>query len=170
VGKLGLSLTMDPQGNITQKQSDLRQAPPTSREALDGMGDQMLQSLDIAAIPFPGGMVQPGQTWQAKRSVPIDTILSYETAAAGITYTYRGVRSINGQDFGVVAFNGVVRPPKGRASSLTGQISGNAAIDLAAGRVYQVHAVVDMTMDVHFLDESLRSNGKLEVNLTRTAP
>ena len=170
VGKLGLNLTMDPQGDIIQKQSDLQQVPPTSRDALDGMGDQLLQSLDVAAVPIPGGMMQPGQSWQATRNVPIDTLDTYQTAAAAVRYTFRGVRSINGHDFGIVAFDGVVRPPKGKASNLTGQIRGTAAIDLAAGRVYQVHAAVDMTLDVRFRDESLRCNGALEVNLTRTNP
>ena len=69
-----------------------------------------------------------------------------------------------------MALHGVIQPHKGQRSNLAGRVQGTAAIDLAAGRVYRVHAVVDVTLDVRFLGESLRSNGKLEVNLTRTAP
>jgi len=170
VGKLGLSVAVDPQGNLAQKQRDLSRVPPASREALDGFGDQILQSLDVAAVPVPGGQTQPGQSWKASRNVPIDTIDTYSTAAADMTYTYRGVRTINGQDYGILDLHGVVRPLKGQRSDLAGRVQGTAAVDLASGRVYQVHAVVEVTLDVRFLDESLRSNGKLEVNLTRTAP
>ncbi len=170
VGKLSLSMVVDRQGNVSQKVRDLSQVPPESRDALDGFGDQVLQSLDIAALPVPGGLAQPGQSWTALRSVPIDTIDSYYTAAAELTYVYRGVRVIDGQECGVVEFNGGVRPVQGRSSNLSGQIHGTAAIDLAAGRVRQAHAVVDVTIDVKFLDESLRSDAKLEVTLDRTAP
>jgi S1-C subfamily serine protease len=170
VGKLGLSLTLDGQGNVAQKKSDLRQVPQGSQDALDGMGDQMLQSLDVASPPVPAGMAQPGQTWNARRSVPIDAVDSFQTAAADMIYTFRGVRSINGQDFGILDMSGVVRPLKGKGGNLSGQVHGTAAIDLAAGRVYQVHATVDVTLDLHFRDQTLRSNGKLEVSLTRAAP
>src|SRR5262249_6952357 len=51
VGTLGLMMTLDGQGNLTQKQSDLSRVPQTSRDPLSSLGDQMLQSLDVAAVP-----------------------------------------------------------------------------------------------------------------------
>jgi hypothetical protein len=167
---LGLVVVMDPQGNMAQKQTDLWLVPPLSHDALDRIGDQLLQSLDLATVPVSGVLTQPGQSWTASRDVPVDTIDAYQTATAQMTYTYRGVRSIKGQDYGIVALHGVIQPQQGQASNLSGQVSGTAAIDLAAGRLYRVHAVVDMIVDVRFANESLRSNGKLEVNLTRTTP
>ena len=170
VGKLGLALTVDVHGNVTQKRSDLQRVPAASREALDGMGDQMLQSLGVAAVPLPGGVAQPGQTWTASRDVPIDTIDSYATASADLTYTYRGVRMQNGQEVAVIAMTGAVRPIKGSIANLEGRIHGEAVVDLTAGRIVQVHTTVDVTVDIVFRDESLRSSGKLEVNLTRGPP
>ena len=67
--------------------------PPLSRDALDRIGDQLLQSLDVAAVPVSGGQTQPGQSWKASRDVPVDTIDAYQTATAEMTYTYRGVRA-----------------------------------------------------------------------------
>ncbi|HVS36334.1 MAG TPA: trypsin-like peptidase domain-containing protein [Gemmataceae bacterium] len=166
---VGLTMAVDAQGNLSRKLKDLRRASPESHEALNPVCDDVLQSLDMAAIPLPGGMTQPGQTWTASRSAPADTINSYQMATAEMTYTYRGVRTVNGQDYGIVSLHGVIHPPMGQSSN-TGQVNGTAAIDLTAGRVYQVYALVDMTVDVHIKDEALTGNARVEVNLTRSTP
>jgi S1-C subfamily serine protease len=170
IRKLALTLTIDSEGDVTQKSNDLSMVPPEARAALNGMGDQVLQSLDVASMRVPSGTVQPGQTWTAKREVPVDTANSYQTAASELTYTYRGVRTVDGQEYAIVNLSGVVKPVKGQGGNASGQIHGTAAIDLAAGRIYQVHALVDVTLDLQFRDETLRGNGILDVNLTRTGP
>ena len=167
VGKLGMALTVDVQGNVTQKGTDLAAAPEASRAALEGMGDQLLTSFDIASVPVPGGMLQPGQTWKASRAVPVDAVDSYLTIAADMTYTYRGVRMVDGRELAVIDLNGVVNSGKVKISNATGTVRGTAVVDPAAGRVIEVHLVADVTLDIPFRGESLTSNGKLEVRLTR---
>ena len=121
VGKLGLSLTMDGQGNVTQKGRDLARVPPPSREALDGMGDQMLQSLDVAAVPLPGGHGQPRPAWTGRAQRAHRRRGQLPDGDGRHDLHLPGRADDNGQDMGMIELGGVVRPVTKKVGSLSGQ-------------------------------------------------
>src|SRR5205823_906284 len=109
---------------------------------LSHFAEQMRDSLDIAAIPLPG-TCKPSQTWKAKRVLPIFAVgEDYQVGAVDMTYTYLGVRQLNGKDHAVIALKGAVR--SGGDKSLSGKASGTALVDVATGRVSQENVTVDV--------------------------
>lgn len=167
VGKVVIDRQIDNQGNVARGQVELQQVPVASREVLASFADQILQSLDMVAVPLPNGEVRVGQTWRATRTVPIEAFDAVQNGSLDMTYSYQGIRAREGRDEAVVATKGILRGVRGRSANLVGSATGTANIDLATGRVARAQVVVNMTLDLFFRDETARATGKLEINLTR---
>jgi S1-C subfamily serine protease len=163
-----MTMKVDSLANVTAKASDLARVAPDARDTLNGLGDQLLQSLDIAWTKIPGGQMQPGQSWNAPRNVPVDTVFSFSTVPTDMKYTYRGTRAVNGKDMAVIEMEGTVQPAKGKSVELSGNVHGSALLDTAAGRIVQVNAVVDVVKSITFRKTTFTAEGKLEVKMTRT--
>jgi S1-C subfamily serine protease len=112
IAALLLDLRLDGKGNLVGKKSDLTRVPLASRDVLQAIGEQITQSLDIVAIPQPGE-VKPGQTWQAKRDLPLDMPDSFQTAVMQVTYTYRGLRDNEGRKVAVLELRGALVGDRG---------------------------------------------------------
>ena len=93
INSVVLDMVVDRQGNIIQKQADLSRVPASSKEALEGLADQIQDAMDAMAVPLPGKLVKPGESWKANRAVPIDTMEAFQSGAMEVTYTYRGTRT-----------------------------------------------------------------------------
>ncbi len=164
---LAINLTVDKQNNIQQKSTDIRRAPPTSRDTLEELGDQILHSLDAVAVPINGGAYQPGQTWTAKRMFGVDTPDSLEPGTLNMTYTFEGVRMRDNREEAVISMKGYLRGIRQREVTLSGQARGTAFVDVATGRVVKADNFADVTLEVERGDKSFVASGTLETHLTR---
>ena len=167
VGKLGLVLRLDGQGNVTDGRSDLRQIPQGSRSALDELADQMLASLDLAAVPIPNAQLKPNQQWRATRKVPIDAGEVTFTGFVDMTYAYLGTRALNGRQVAVIGMHGTLRGVNGKSLQLGGKVRGTALVDVSNGRVVKADTTSDVVLNLRFKGETVETRGTLEVHVSR---
>lgn len=167
---LTLALSVDGQGTVVTRKAEVGPSGPgigNSREAMESLGEQMLDALELLAIPVPAGEVRPGQTWRATRPLPLGAGRKADRPAIDVVYTYRGKRTHQGRDFVVVEVTGTLRGVAGRAGKAEGQVRGEATLDAAAGRVAQARVVVDLTVNLFFRDADVRAAGRIEADLAR---
>jgi hypothetical protein len=177
IGALVIELQVDRGGNIVKTTNQLGGVPADSREIVGDMGEQIQSSFDTVAIPLPGGMTQPGKSWTAKRTVPIDLPGSSQTAVMDMTYTYRGVRQHEGRQVAVLELRGTLlsarvpgaRDPGARdlSTTLRGRTTGTAIVDPATGTVLHAKATAEASLVVKYRDESFQARGTLEVTMRR---
>jgi S1-C subfamily serine protease len=169
VGSLSVELRTDGKGNVVSRKNDVSRAPQPSREVLDSFGEQISMSFATVAVPLPGGTAQPGQTWQARRELPLDLPGSSQPAMVNMTYIYRGVRPHEGRQVGVLELRGTLAGTRDANSSLTGKTTGTALVEPETGTVLHVHAVSEATLNVRYRGDNFKAVGTLEVTLTRGA-
>jgi hypothetical protein len=75
------------------------------------------------------------------------------------------VRTVAGQEHAVVSLSGLVRGAGDK--TLTGRASGTALVEVATGRITQVSATVEVSLDLDFEGETVNAKGSLEVRLSR---
>jgi hypothetical protein len=165
---LAIDLVLDPKGNITAKKNDLTRIARVAdvRDIVNAMGDDIQSSFDAVAIPQPGGMVQPGQTWQARRTLPVYVPGNTQTGVMNVTYTYRGQRQHNGKTVAVLALSGGLSSAR-PGSNLRGSINGTALIDPATGMVIHAAATANATLTIKYRGDAYESRGTLEVRMDR---
>ena len=71
IGKLSLVLQADARGGLVRKQNDLTKVPEATRDIVKELGEQVQHSLDLVSFAMPSGEAKPGQTWQARRPIPM---------------------------------------------------------------------------------------------------
>ncbi len=175
MSKLNLGLRMDMKNNITNTVVEANQAGPEYQDALEAMGQQMMQSLEIVTIPMPhNGKFDPGLTWQGSRKVSLGAmdmldLLDKQTGQLDITYTYRGVRTVGNRDLPVVGLRGRLRGLQGGSTlRLGGDIVGEVAIDPNTGRAASGLVTMQIVSQVKIRGGgSLQTTGKLVVKIER---
>lgn len=167
VGLLGLSLVYNSQGNVAQRSIDVGRVPPASREILNAIGKQLQESLETASIPLPGGQVTPGQSWKARRRLPILAPDRFSAAAIEMTYTYRGMRNIAGKDVAVLDLRGAFLRAAGGAESLKGVITGEGHVDPETGMVLLARTHAEVTISTTYRRTKFEAKGTLESRLER---
>jgi S1-C subfamily serine protease len=167
--KLTIRFKQDRKGTTSQRQVDYGGVPNDMHETMKHFAEQIVQSLDAVAVPIPDAefQVEPGQTWQAQRLVPLETPEASVLGLVDMTYTYRGVRPFSKGDLSVVDLSGTLGDRQARSTGLTGESRGAAQIDSATGRVLKAQAVLDATLELSFRGHSAKSSVKLEVRLKR---
>jgi S1-C subfamily serine protease len=145
IGAMVLDYQLDGPGNLTSKKTDFtnQMMVRDSKEILTALGQQIHQSFEVVATPQLGNPVQPGQTWQAKRELPLPIMLEVKPIMMDVTYTYRGVRQLNGRQVAVVDLNGTAQD-----GSQSGKAKGTVLIDPETGMVLQAKAIVESTLTV----------------------
>lgn len=141
-----IDLVADNTGRLTSKRSNLAAVPAPSRAVLETVADQIQALLDGASVPLTNtGELQPGQSWQIQRLMPFDVPVSPQNMAMmNVTYTYRGRRLYEGRNVAVFSLQGTFIPQPG-SSNVTGQMTGNAMLDLETGVVLRATANTDAT-------------------------
>jgi uncharacterized protein (TIGR03067 family) len=164
---LGLILTLDPQGSVITRKAVVAPSAGSAAKPLETLGEQMLNALEILAIPVPAGQVRPGQSWRATRPLPLGKSGRAEKPALDVVYTLRGSRTEGGREFAVVDVSGTLRGTANPGGKAQGQARGEATIDAASGRVVQARVIVDLTLDLFFRDADVHATGRVETSLLR---
>ena len=175
IGGLALDHTLDAQGNLKLKKVFYtKPVPAESRLQLDPIGKQLNQSFDIVALPQPGGLMQPGQTWQAKRELPTPLLLDdiLNTLPIDMTYTYRGLRQHKGKTVAVVNLQATLRKTipgrRGMTIVMTGKVNGTVLVDPETGTVVYAKALSDTTLIARApRTETIQITGTLDIRLER---
>lgn len=164
LSQLAFTLTVDSQGNLTQKNIQLNRVAVESMQPIRNLSEKVLVALDANSVTLPGSNVNAGQTWKVNRTIPVETLGSKMSTQIEMTYTYRGVRVRNGRDEAVMAMTGAARGP------INAKVHGAAAYDLAFGQIVQATTVLELNFRVRFADDLLHVDGTTELALERTPP
>lgn len=157
IDQIGFEVTADRQGNLPQKRVNLG-----SQVVLQALSERVLLAVDVNAVPFMGSNLSPGQTWQAMRLVPIDTVRGTTRAQLDLTYTYRGIRVRNGRDEAVLGVSGALRGVQG----INAKVRGSAAFDPTFGQVTQAQTILDLSFHV----APFQIDGSTEFAIERIPP
>ncbi len=163
IGKSVIDMNYDRQGNVSFGRPNLNAVPQDHRPVIELTTMQVAHSLNFGSIPFPNRPVTVGQTWQGQRQLPIAAGENNFLLAVDLTYTYKGIRMVNGREMAEISLAGRVDNP----GSVSGTAVGKVLVDVAAGRVAKAHVVVLSTMSFRLLNESLQARSHLTVKWTR---
>ena len=160
---LACDRVVDGRGAVTKDLVDseqLQSAAPALQVEFISFGEQMIKSLRGLEVALPGEEVRPGQTWKARRPLPIDPTWrvlgvlpspiwgAAESEEVEVTFTYAGVRTVNGAAQAVLNLEGETVAQPGRATGARGRLTGTAVVDLATGQVIEeeVRAEADVEL------------------------
>jgi S1-C subfamily serine protease len=167
--KVHMQFTLDRQGNLSGQRVDASRVSKEAQAPVEKFAELIVSSIDAAVVPIPNGelAMQPGQSWQARRALPIDSLESHQSSDVDMTYTFRGIRPYKGGELAVIDLRGALRAAQQRGGSIKGETRGTAQVDTKTGRVMQAQASVDVELELTFRKHSVNSSGKLEVRLRR---
>jgi hypothetical protein len=153
---------VDARGTTKRDDIDLkiREAPGPARQDLIAFRESIEKFLRGLEVPLPAERVEPGTTWKASRPLPIDATwrelrvlpsriwVGVESAVVEVTFTYAGIRRVNGADQAVVRLEGETTPQLDGATGAEGRLSGTAVIDLATGQIVEEDVTVQMSAEL----------------------
>ena len=143
--------------------------PSDVADEVAGFVMEVQQSLEAMAVPLPNRMVQPGENWQASRTLPIDSPGRRQSGSMEMTYTYLGCRKREGRDEAVIGVRGRLQSSGLRKSISGGKASGTALIDLATGQVTLARASLTVDMEAKFSDgPAIKAVCSMDVEMKRT--
>jgi S1-C subfamily serine protease len=176
------NLVTDAQGTTRRDDFDpkLGNAPTAAKRHLMGFQQEMTKLFQGLEVPMPGKEVKPGETWKGHRPLPIDAgwklidglppqiWASHEAEFMDVTYTYAGLRTVNGAERAVIQLKGqpVQQPGAGAASGAT--FSGTATVDPATGQVVEQEVTTQANAEfILFNTAAFKAQGTVVVRLRR---
>lgn len=167
--KVHMQFALDRQGHLSGRRVDASRVSREAQAGVEKFAELIISSLDAAVVPIPNGemAMEPGQSWQARRALPIASVESHQSSDVDMTYTYRGIRPYKGGELAVIDLRGALHAAQQRGANIKGETRGTAQVDTKTGRVMQAHASVDVELEQTFRKQSVNSSGKLEVRLRR---
>src|SRR5262245_17677477 len=131
-------------------------------------------------VPLPGKEVKPGETWKARRPGPFDgawkLVEPLQGAAWGVaenqflemTYTYSGLRTVNGAERAVIQLRGQATTGPGPEAGSSAGVSGTAVVDLATGQVVEEEVTTQAHAELVFFNTAtVKSDGLMVARLRR---
>lgn len=167
---LAADVEMDKDGSVTKAKADLTAVPKGSREGLDSISDQILQSLEVLSVPLPDKKIEAKESWKARRNFLVGSSILSVPAQADVVYTYLGVGQRNGKEAAMIAITGKLQGRRGEGLDLGGSVRGTAWISTETGEVLYATAAVKADCDLTFAKKPAKAAGTLNVSIQRPAP
>jgi hypothetical protein len=164
-----LESEMDADGGPTTARADLAKVPESSKELINDVSEQVLQSLTALTAPLPGETLQPLQTWKVQRLLLVGPLGMGIPSQADLKYKYLGVRSRNGKDEVMIDIKGGLRGQRDRGA-VAGDVTGLLALSSETGQVIDGAVTFKVDVDLLVKQSRVKANGQLSVSLKRGAP
>src|SRR5262249_1955211 len=177
------SRVVDSQGTSTKDEVDsalIQSAPIQDRRDLFAYGEQLEKFLQGLEIALPGKQVQPGETWKAHRPLPVDDVwkllgvlptpmwTALDSDTLEVTFTYAGLRTVNGVEQAVISWKGQAGQQAGRPAGSGGSLAGTAVVDLTTGQVVEEEVTMQANPSLTMLNATaLKAHGALVARLRR---
>jgi hypothetical protein len=163
-------LQMDADGGVGSARANLSRVPKESLAMWDDLSDQVLGSIEALSIPLPGKKVTATETWKARRELVIGSAVLAVPVQADLTYELLGVRTVDKQEYAMIAIGGTVRGRRGNGLDVGGNVNGTALVSMETGEVMIGRIGVKADVDVKFGGKSSKAIGTLNVSIRRPAP
>jgi len=167
---MSANLEMDLDGGVSVAKEDLAKVPRGSREFLADIGNQVLHSLEMLAIPLPSRKLQPNEEWKVQRDFSIGNAFFAVPAQVDVVYKYIGIQKADNIDRANLLIHGVVRGRKGRGDDVVGIIRGSALISKETGEVVAATVGVNADMDIVRGNRAAQAFGSITVAVKRSTP
>jgi S1-C subfamily serine protease len=162
---------MDQDGNLAKSKIDVTKVPRASREFAGDIGEQLMQGLELTAVPLPKGAIKPLQTWNVPRTVELGPAGIGVAGLADIKYTYLGTNLRGNREVAFLNVSGTVKGVRGAGLNVGGTVTGSTRVAVDTGEVVAANLSFKADADVE-----LKSGGKarligtLDVQLRRGVP
>jgi hypothetical protein len=169
---LSADLEMEDNGGVAKARGDLSKVPKASRDFLGDLSDQVLQGLELIAVPLPDGTLKPLQSWKVQRTVLLGNAVLGVPAQADIKYTYLGTRLYNKREIAFLDVKGTVKGVRGNGLNVGGTVGGGSQVALDTGEVLSATMDFKADMDVELKDKEGKAKliGTLVVRVRRDLP
>jgi hypothetical protein len=164
----GADVEMDEDGNLAKSKIDVTKAPRASREFATDIGEQLMQGLELVAVPLPKGTVKPLQTWNVPRTVELGPAGIGVASLADIRYTYLGTNLRGKREVAFLNVSGTVKGVRGAGLNVGGKVTGSTQVALDTGEVLSANLNFKADADVERKGGGkARLTGTLDVQLRR---
>jgi hypothetical protein len=175
---LASEIDLEKDGGLARNLTDFSKVPQTSRAPISLVSDQIQQSFDSLAVPFPPKEVEAQATWKGKQAYELGALGWAVPATAEVTYKYEGTFTApNGRAVAIVTFQGpldraaVKKPPKKGAKepTLRGQVDGKIELFADTGVLITANERIQAELSMEFDGRPAKAIGGLNVRVTRLA-
>jgi hypothetical protein len=163
-------MDMEADGNTGRAKADLSKVPKVSRDFLNDVSDQVLQSLELVSVPLPQGKLKPLQTWKVQRTILVGSALMGVQAQSDIKYTYLGTRQLGTREIAFLNISGTVKGLRGAGLDVGGTVTGGTQVALDTGEVLSATMNIKADADVEVKKTKAKLIGTLTVRLRRDIP
>ncbi len=167
---LSAEVQMEADGNASSTKANLAKVPPVSRQFLSDVSDQVLQSLELVAVPLPAGSLKPLQTWKVQRVILVGNTLVGVQGQADIKYTYLGTRPLGSREIAFLNVSGTVKGLRGAELKVGGTITGGVQVALDTGEVLSATMNFNADADAETRSGKAKLFGTLTVRVRRDLP
>ena len=141
--------------------------PQESKGVLAAITEQIIDCVDALSVPLPGKLVQPLETWKAKRVIWVGPPEVSVPVQADLQYTFMGSRTLKGRPEGTIDIQGTLgKHPKGKLD-VSGTVSGEAVFDLESGLVTTANFTFAVDLELMIEGRPAQTSGTLAIQLKR---
>ncbi|QEL15663.1 S1 family peptidase [Limnoglobus roseus] len=155
-------------GGVEKAKANVNKVPPGPREDMQIITDQILQSVDLMALPLPSGEIKPLQTWKAQRVIDIGPSWASVSSAVDVKFTYLGVSQQGGKTLAVFEMKGPLKTKRGEGINVRGNLDGTVRVDTETGEVVTSRLSVKADMDIKLEKATWTGHGEVAMTLTRS--
>jgi S1-C subfamily serine protease len=154
-------------GSLKKVNVLVNKVPSDSKAVLLALTEQMIDCIDALSVPLPGKLVQPLETWKAKRLIWVGPPEVSVPAQAELQYTFMGSRNLKGRPEGTIDVQGTLaKHPKGKLD-VTGTVTGEVVFDLETGLVTTASYTFAVDLELMMDGRPAQTTGTLAVQLKR---
>lgn len=147
VVKTAASLELDSDGTPLSSDLKLNKANAKLHAALTEIEENMLQAIELLAVPLPNGEVQPLEVFRVRRNVGAGMPGMELPAQVDLKFIYQGTHdTVEGKPTAMFDFNGTVRPRRGDKLNMNGGVHGRVEVAPTSGEI--IRATTDLKVDV----------------------
>jgi hypothetical protein len=168
--QMSADLEMAADGAVARSTPDVSRVPSASQRFAAHSSDQLLQGLELLAVPLPQGALKPLQSWKVRRTVLLGPTGADVKAQTDIQYTYMGTRLLNGREIAFLDVKGTLKGVRGNGLNVGGTVGGGAQVALDTGEVLSATMDFKADMDLEIKDTPGKLQGTLTVRLRRDFP
>jgi hypothetical protein len=147
VVKTAASIELDGDGTPLRTDLRLEQADAKLQTALTEIDENMLQAIELVAVPLANGEVRPLATVRVQRNVGAGMPGMEIPAQVDLKFKYQGTHLFAPKrPSAMFDFSGTVRPRRGEKLNLSGDVHGRVEVAPATGEI--LLATTDLKVDV----------------------
>ncbi|HEX7379090.1 MAG TPA: S1C family serine protease [Pirellulales bacterium] len=147
VVKTAALLELDSDGTPLSTDLKLSKADAKLRPALTEIEENLLQAIELLAVPLPNGEVQPLEVFRVRRNVAAGMPGMELPAQVDLKFSYQGTHAMSsGRPSAMFDFSGAVRPRRGDKLNMSGDVHGRVEVSPASGEI--LRATTDLKVDV----------------------